>query len=50
MIQVGSRELLLDDNRGFADKAKSEGVDVTFKIWDEIIHCWQIFASVLKEG
>jgi len=50
MIQVGSRELLLDDNRGFVDRARSEGVDVTFEIWDEMIHCWQIFASVLKEG
>ena len=34
LIQVGSDEILLDDARTLADKAKADGVDVTLKIWN----------------
>ena len=50
LIQVGRRELLLDDALRFAQKAQREGVDVTLEVWPGMIHVWQIFASELEEG
>jgi len=50
MIQVGSHEILLDDNLKFYTKAKDAGVNVTLEIWDGMLHCWQVFASEIPEG
>jgi monoterpene epsilon-lactone hydrolase len=50
LIQVGSRETLLDDAVRIADKAKRAGVDVEIEVWPGQIHVWQIFASRLDEG
>lgn len=50
LIQVGSRETLLDDSRRIAAKAKQQGVDVTLEIEEGQIHVFQIFASRLDEG
>lgn len=50
LIHVGSAETLLDDSTRLAILAKNAGVDVSFKIWDDMVHVWQLFASVLPEG
>ncbi len=50
LIQVGSRETLLDDAVRMADKAKKVGVAVELEVWQGQIHVWQIFASRLDEG
>jgi acetyl esterase/lipase len=50
LIQVGTAETLLDDATRFADRAKTAGVDVTLEAWDDMIHVWQLFASMLPEG
>jgi acetyl esterase/lipase len=50
LIQVGRRELLLDDSTRFAQAARRAGVDVTLEVWPGMIHVWQIFASDLEEG
>jgi len=50
LIHVGSTETLLDDSTRLAILAKDSGVDVSFKIWDDMVHVWQLFASVLPEG
>jgi acetyl esterase/lipase len=50
LIQVGSRETLLDDAVRIADKAKKAGVEVELDVWKGQIHVWQIFASRLDEG
>lgn len=42
LIQVGTDEILLDDARRVAEKAKKAGVDVTLEIWDEMFHVFQI--------
>jgi monoterpene epsilon-lactone hydrolase len=49
-IQAGDSEVLLDDSRRVAEKAKKAGVEVTIQIWRGVPHCWQIFAPVLPEG
>jgi acetyl esterase/lipase len=50
LIQVGDAEVLLDDSTRVAEKMKAAGVEVTLEVWDEMIHVWQAFASILPEG
>jgi acetyl esterase/lipase len=50
LIQVGTRETLLDDATRLATRATEAGVDVTLEPWEEMIHVWQIFAPLLPEG
>jgi monoterpene epsilon-lactone hydrolase len=50
LIQVGDCEVLLDDSRRYAERAKAAGVDVTIEVWDEMIHVFQVFAPMLPEG
>jgi acetyl esterase/lipase len=50
LIQVGTRETLLDDATRLAARAQADGVDVTLEPWEEMIHVWQIFAPLLPEG
>jgi len=41
LIQTGSRELFLSENTVLAEKMKSDGVDVTFEVWDCMWHVFQ---------
>lgn len=50
LIQAGSEEILLDDARNFASRARAEGVEVTLEEWPEMIHVWQWYFPVLAEG
>jgi monoterpene epsilon-lactone hydrolase len=49
LLQVGSRELLLDDTTRLARAAKDAGVDVTLDVLDGVIHIWQYFGPDLPE-
>lgn len=50
LIQVGSRETLLDDSTRLADKVQQAGGDVTLEIWPGMIHQWQIFPFWLDDA
>jgi len=50
LIQVGDREVVLDDARMFADKARTAGVSVALDIWEEMIHVFQLFPGELTEA
>jgi monoterpene epsilon-lactone hydrolase len=50
LIQVGTAEVLLDDSTRLAEEAKKAGVDVTLEPWEDMIHIWQFFASMVPEG
>jgi acetyl esterase/lipase len=50
LIQVGTSEVLFDDATRVDAKARAAGVDVTFEAWNEMIHVFQVFASLLPEG
>ncbi len=50
LIQVGTAECLLDDSIRVAKIAKKAGVDMTLDIWDDMVHVFQIFASVAPES
>lgn len=49
LLQVGGREILLDDTTRFAERAREAGVDVTLEVLDELIHIWQYYGPDLPE-
>ena len=50
LVQVGAPETMLDDAKGFAERAKGAGVDVTLEVWPEVPHIWPVFSPILPEG
>jgi monoterpene epsilon-lactone hydrolase len=42
LIHVGENEVLLDDSRRFAERARAAGVKVVIKIWPVVPHDWQL--------
>lgn len=50
LIQVGSRETLLDDSTRLADKVRQAGGNVSLEIWPGMIHQWQIFPFWLDDA
>ncbi|ENX34770.1 hypothetical protein F889_01407 [Acinetobacter colistiniresistens] len=40
LVQVGSREVLLDDSREFAKRAQAAHVSITLSIWTGMWHAW----------
>ena len=49
-IQIGDRELLLDETKSLVKKAIAQGVSVELEIWPEMFHTWQLFAAKIPEG
>ena len=43
LIQASDAEILLDDSRRYANKAKSAGSIATLQIWSGMPHVWQMF-------
>lgn len=50
LVHVGKQELLLDDSLRLAKAARSDGVQVTLKVWDGLPHVFQLFAPFVPEG
>jgi epsilon-lactone hydrolase len=50
LILVGDCERLLDDSTRLAQKARHAKTQVTIEVWDEMVHIWPFFASLLPEG
>jgi len=50
LIQVGTRETLLDDAIRLADRARGAGVDVTLDVVEDLPHVFTLFASFLPEA
>jgi acetyl esterase/lipase len=48
LIQVGTAEHLLDDSTVFAERAEAAGVDVTLEKWEDMIHVFQFFPSLIE--
>lgn len=47
LIHVGDREILLDDSVTFAERAEAVGVNATLRVFDEMIHVFQVMPPVL---
>jgi epsilon-lactone hydrolase len=50
LLQVGSEEMLRDDNLRIAASARTAGLDVTFEEWPDMIHVWHLFSDRLEDG
>ncbi|WP_024902584.1 alpha/beta hydrolase [Robbsia andropogonis] len=50
LIQASDVEMLLDDARRVAERAREAGVNVTLEITSGVPHAWQMFAPVLPEA
>lgn len=46
LVQVGTREVLLDDARRLATRARAAGVEVTLEEEEGLVHVWQAFPGV----
>jgi len=49
LIHVGSDEILLDDSKRVADKAREDETDVTFKIYDQMWHFFHLILMFVRE-
>lgn len=50
LIQVGGREVLLDDATRMVERLRAAGADARLDLWDEMVHVWHMFAPCLDEG
>ena len=50
LIQVGSREVLLDDSRKLAVRARADDVPVAMEEWPGMFHVWHMWADDLTDG
>lgn len=50
LIQVGSTEVLLDDSRRVAERARSVGVEADLQIWPKMPHVWPLFVPFIPEA
>jgi epsilon-lactone hydrolase len=50
LIHVGEREILLDDAVQLAALAKSSGVETVLEVWDEMVHVWHWYVSLLEDA
>lgn len=50
LIQVGTKEVLLDDSTRLAERARSAGVDVTLETWTGMFHVFQLCAGLVPEA
>jgi acetyl esterase/lipase len=49
-IQVCKVEVLHQDSISFYNKAKEHGLDIKLEEYGDLLHVWQAFWPILKEG
>lgn len=49
-LNVGEIEILRDDSIKFYEKAKASGVDITLKVWKDMIHVFIAFIGIFPEA
>jgi epsilon-lactone hydrolase len=51
LVQVGTREILLDDARRLAERTSDGSVEVTLRVHEDMIHVWPVLgAGVIPEA
>ncbi len=50
LVQVDRGEILLDDSRAVAEKARAAGVDVSLRLWDGLWHVWPALGDLVPES
>lgn len=50
LIQAGEVEVLYDQIDKFAEKAKSAGLDVTYSVYEDMVHVWHMYLGFTPEA
>jgi monoterpene epsilon-lactone hydrolase len=50
LVQVGTREALLDDARRLVERARDAGVDVTLHEYADVVHMWVVIGPDIPES
>ena len=50
MVTIGGKEVLRGQIETFVETAREQGVNVKLEVEPDMVHVWQVFASMLKEG
>ncbi|HEY2482373.1 MAG TPA: alpha/beta hydrolase [Caulobacteraceae bacterium] len=50
LLQVGTRDLLLDDSRRLESVAMVAGVEVDLEVWPGLIHVWHVWGDAVPEA
>lgn len=50
LIQASTQEVLLDDARRLAERARAAGGIVTLREWDDLVHVWQMWTPFMPEA
>ncbi len=50
LVQVGTRESLLDDACRLVDRARDAGVDVTLHEYEDVVHMWVVMGPDIPES
>jgi len=50
LVQAGEDEILLSSITAFVNKARQDGVQVTYEVWPWMWHVWHIFTPYLPEA
>jgi acetyl esterase/lipase len=50
LLQVGTREALLDDARRLVERARAEGVNATIAEFTDVVHMWVVFGPDIPES
>lgn len=50
LVQVGTRESLLDDARRLVERAQAAGVEVTLSEYEDVIHMWVVTGPDIPES
>ncbi len=50
LVHASEAEMLLDDARRYANKARAHGSPVTLQTWPNMVHVWQFFEGNLPEA
>jgi epsilon-lactone hydrolase len=50
LVQVGTSELLLFENRKFYEKALTDGVSIKYEEYPDMVHVFQVFAGFLPQA
>lgn len=50
LIHASEHECLRDDSVRLAQRAKEQGVTVSFQLWPAVPHVWQLFHPIIPEG
>jgi len=50
LVQASEDEILIDDARRYANRARAAGSPVELETWHGMVHVWQIFVTMLPEA